>query len=128
MAIIKGNLRKKYELLKSDYEKLLKEALLAGEVIKSLKDKIYKYETLLNADEREKDRAFLKISDTNAKLRQLVEVKDQLITEKEARINKIVDALVHKYGLEETEKLVNDILDQPKETVAPNNSELRQWG
>lgn len=88
---VKASYKKRYELLKNDHDRLLKEAILAGTMIQKLKKKVYEYEAVLNADDKTKERTFLQQDKLVEKYKELLKVKDETIESLQAKIKELSD-------------------------------------
>lgn len=93
MPVLKGNLKKKYDLLDKEYKKLLAEMVTASTLIVSLQKKVREYEALLNADENDIRRVITDQKVTLDKFKKLVAVKDETITQRNEEIEALKDEI-----------------------------------
>ncbi len=93
MPVLKGNLKKKYELLDKEHKKLLAEMVTASTLILNLQKKVREYEALLNAGENDIRRVITDQKATLDKIKKLVAVKDETITQRNAEIEALKDEI-----------------------------------
>lgn len=131
--IVKGNLKKKYDLLKRDHEKLLSEAIVAGNLIQYLKKKISEYDAVLEADPESQAATIVKQEQMLNKYRELVDVKDQIIADKDKKISKLKERMNNIYGKDSAEVIFAEIegntagvLQQDAGSVSDRDNELEE--